>query len=80
MRDIQPVINATHDNVVDALNGIADAIDILTILDMAIDAQKSPGEPYSQFLTVLQKALEMAKVAQAAVWRAHNALSMELRF
>ena len=64
MRDLQAVINDMQNDASAAFNGIADAGDILTVLDLAIDAEKLFGEPNLAFSTVLQKAMDAVRVAR----------------
>ena len=80
MRDLQAVINAAQNDAALAANGLADAVDILAILDMALDSRMEEGAPFTQICTVLNKALESARTAQEAAQRVSTALTKELRF
>ena len=80
MRDLQAIINGTHDDAAVAVNGMCDVVDILTVLDLAIGSQLEDDEIFSQLSTVLQKALDVARQAKEAASRTSQALGKELRF
>lgn len=80
MRDLQAVINGIHDDAADAVNGLCDVVDMLTVLNLAIDSQIEGDELFSQLSTVLRKVLDIAGVAKEAASRTSMALGKELRF
>ncbi len=74
MRDLQAVINGTHDAAAVAVNGLCDVVDILTVLYLAIDSQLTEDEIFGQISTVLHKALDVAREAKEAASRTSLAL------
>ena len=80
MRDLQAVINATQNDAAEAFNAVADVVDYLAVLDMAISSEDDALEPFSQLATVLRGARELAKKSADAAERTSEALSKELRF
>lgn len=80
MRDLQAVINATQNDAAEAFNAIADVVDYLAVLDMAISSEDDALEPFSQLATVLRGTPDLAKKAVDAAERTSAALSKEIRF
>ena len=80
MRDLQAGINAVQNDAADASNTIADVVDYLEVLDMAIASEDNAVEPFSQIATVLRGTRDLAKKAMNAAHRTSDALSRELRF
>lgn len=80
MRDLQAVINKTQNDAAEAFNAIADVVDYLAVLDMAIASEDNAVEPFSQLATVLKGTRDLAKKAADAAHRTSEALSKELRF
>ena len=80
MRDLQTVINAAQNDASDASNTIADVVDYLEVLDMAIASEDNAVQPFSQIATVLRGTRDLAKKAMSAAHRTCDALSKEMRF
>ena len=79
-KHLQDVINDTQNDAAAACNAIADVVDYLAVLDMAISSEDDALEPFSQLATVLRGTRELAKKAADAAERTSSALSKELRF
>ena len=79
MRDLQAVINAAQNDAADASSTIADVVDYLEVLDMAIASEDNAVEPFSQIATVLRGTRDLAKKAADAARLTYDALSRELR-
>ena len=80
MRDLQAVINAAQNTAAEASNTIADVVDYLEVLDMAIASEDNAVEPFSHIATVLRGTRDLAKKAADAAHQTSDALSGELRF
>ena len=79
MRDLQAVINATQSDTAVAFNAVADVLDYLAVLDMALAFEDSAVAPFSQLTTVLGGARDLAKKAQDSLEKVSGALAKEVR-
>lgn len=80
MRDLQAVINATQNDASEAFNAVADVLDYLAVLDMALSFEDNAVAPYSQLTTVLRGATDLAKKAQDSLEKVSGTLAKEVRF
>ena len=79
MADLDSPLSAVRDDAVTAFNTIADVIDFLDVVDMALSFDDNAPEVFSQITTVLGQARKIAIEGREAASRATNALEKEIR-
>ena len=79
MANLDASLSAVSDDAVTAFNAIADVIDFLDVVDMALAYHDCSKDPFSQLTTVLGQARKIAVEGREAASHACKVLSGEIK-